>query len=118
MKRILIVEDNITFRQTFKTALCKRFPFAVVEDAADGTEALEKVNNFQPDIIFMDIRLPGESGLGLTEKIRAEYPDMIIIILTDYDLPEYREAALHGGADEFISKGVLNISEIAKWIKI
>ncbi len=116
MQKTLIVEDNTTFRKTFKDALCKRFPFMDIEEAKDEAEALQKVEVFNPDLVFMDIRLPGKSGLELTEKIKADHPEIIIIILTDYDLPEYRAAALHGGADDFIPKGSLNLSELAKII--
>ncbi len=112
MQKTLIVEDSKTFRETFKNALSKRFPSMVIEDANDGTEAMKKIRTFQPDLIFMDIRLPGQSGLELTEKIKADDPDIIIIILTDYDLPEYRAAAQKGGADDFIPKGSLHLSEI------
>jgi len=53
----------------------------------------------------MDIKLPGESGLELTKKIKDQYPNIPIIILTSYDLPEYREAASHYRANHFLSKG-------------
>jgi DNA-binding NarL/FixJ family response regulator len=56
----------------------------------------------------MDIRLPGESGLVLTQKIKTVYPDIIIFILTNYDIPECRDAAFRYGADRFIVKESLN----------
>jgi len=89
----------------------------VVEEAVDGAEALEKVKAFRPDLIFMDIRLPGETGLELTKKIKASHPEIVIIILTHYDLPEYREAANDGGADDFIPKGSLNLADIEQLVK-
>ena len=52
----------------------------------------------------MDIRLPGENGLELTKKIKMSYPDIIIVILTSYDLPEYRQAARESKADYFVTK--------------
>jgi DNA-binding NarL/FixJ family response regulator len=52
----------------------------------------------------MDISLPGESGLELTKKIKTNYPDIIVVILTSYDLPEYREAATQSKADYFMAK--------------
>jgi DNA-binding NarL/FixJ family response regulator len=55
----------------------------------------------------MDIGLPGENGLELTRKIKADHPDVIIIILTSHDSPEYREAAIRYKADYFFSKGSL-----------
>ena len=115
--KTLIVEDSAAFRKTFKDALCKRFPFMVIEEALDGTEAIQKIKTSLPDLVFMDIRLPGESGLELTERIKASHPEIAIIILTAYDLPEYREAAYNGGADAFIPKSSLNLADIAALIE-
>lgn len=117
MLKTLIVDDSATFRKTFKGALCERFPFMVIEEALDATEALQKIKAFLPDLIFMDIRLPGESGLELTRRIKASHPEIAIIILTAYDLREYREAAYDGGADAFIPKSSLNLADIAALIK-
>lgn len=116
MLKTLIVEDSAVFRKAFKEALCKQFPFMAVEEALDGTAALEKVISFLPDLVFMDIRLPGESGLELTKRIKESHPHIAIIILTDYDLPEYREAARNGGADAFVPKGALNLTDIGTLI--
>ncbi len=88
-----------------------------VEEAVDGKEALEKVTTFLPELVFMDIRLPGENGLELTRSIKTSHPNIAIIILTDYDLPEYREAAGRDGADGFIPKGALNLTDIGALIK-
>jgi DNA-binding NarL/FixJ family response regulator len=74
-------------------------------EAEDGEEAMQKINGQPPDLIFMDIKLPGENGLELTAKIKAKYPDMVVIILTSYDTPEYREAADRAKANYFLSKG-------------
>ena len=112
MFRTLIVENNAIFRQSFKEILCVRFPYMVVDEAADGKEALKKVDIFHPDLIFMDIELPGENGLELTKKIKRYYSKIIIIILANYDLPEYRQAAYQYGANYFISKGSSTREEI------
>ncbi len=105
MFRTLIVEDNLFFRDLLKEMLHSRFPSMVISEAANAEEALQELDTLLPDLIFMDIRLPGESGLELTKKIRTQYPDITIIILTSYDLPEYREAASKFQADYFLSKG-------------
>ena len=117
MLKTLIVDDSATFLKTFRGALCERCPFMVIEEATDATEACQKINTFLPDVIFMDIRLPGESGLELTKRIKASHPEIAIIILTAYDLREYREAAYDGGADAFIPKSSLNLADIAALIK-
>jgi len=105
MFRTLIVEDSLFFRDLLKETLHSRFPSMVISEAANAEEALEELDTLLPDLIFMDIRLPGESGLELTKKIKTQYPDITIIILTSYDLPEYREAANKFQANYFLSKG-------------
>ena len=107
MKRILIVEDNAFFLQFLRETLRSRFPSLELSEAANGEEAMQKIEAFQPDAIFMDLRLPGENGLELTKKIKAQYPDIVIVIVTNYDLPEYREAAYESKADHFVSKDSL-----------
>jgi len=115
MLRLLIVEDNNVFRQALRESLQQSFPKIAIDEAANGVEALERVNVFVPDLILMDIRLPGESGLGLTKKIKAIYPDIIIFILTNYDSQECREAASRYGADRYIPKESLKrVEELIK----
>lgn len=104
MKRILIVEDNAFFLQFLKETMHLRFPSIDILEAANGEEAMQKIKTLSPDAIFMDLRLPGENGLELTKKIKAQYPDIVVVILTNYDLPEYREAAYQSRADHFLSK--------------
>jgi CheY-like chemotaxis protein len=104
MKRILIVEDNTYFMQFLKETLHARLPSIDILEATSGEEALKRIETFSPDTIFTDLRLPGANGLELTQKIKAQYPDIIVVILTNYDLPEYREAAYQSGADHFLSK--------------
>jgi DNA-binding NarL/FixJ family response regulator len=106
MARILIVDDSEAIRILLKETLRERFPSMFLEEAVDVEEALEKVHLHLPDIIFMDIGLQGkQSGLELTRKIKADYPHTVIIVLTIYDLPEYRKAAFQSGASYFLPKG-------------
>jgi len=86
-------------------------------EAADGAEAFQKIHGHPPNLILMDIRLPGESGLELTRRIKADYPEVTIIILTSYDLPEYREAAVQCKADYFFSKGALTTDGVFTLVK-
>jgi DNA-binding NarL/FixJ family response regulator len=110
--KVLIVEDSAFYRQLLKEALLSRFPSMELFEAADGEAALRKIETFLPELVFMDIKLPGESGLELTKKIKTQYPDMIIIILTAYDIPEYREAAVQAKANYFLSKGLASKENI------
>ena len=105
MSRTLIVEDSAIYRKLLKETLWSRFPSMEIIEAENGEEAMQQISAHTPDLIFMDIKLPGENGLELTGKIKARYPDVAVIILTSYDSPEYREAAAQVKADHFLSKG-------------
>jgi two-component system response regulator YesN len=117
MVRILIVEDDASLRQSLKDILHLQFPLMMIEEAAEGREAIRKVKTFFPNLIFMDIKLPGKSGLYLTKKIKKDHPEIIIVILTSYDSPEYRDVAFECGADRFIAKGALIWREIEALIR-
>ncbi len=104
MCKTLIVEDNATYREVIKEILHSHFPTMEIEEEPDGSELFSKMEAFHPDIVFMDIRLPGENGLELTKKIKMNYPDVTVVILMSYDLPEYRQAARQSKADHFVSK--------------
>jgi DNA-binding NarL/FixJ family response regulator len=102
---VLVVEDSTIFRTLLKETLQSRFPSMEILEAVDGKEAMKKISARLPDLIFIDIKLPGENGLDLTARIKAKYPGVIVIVLTSYDTPEYREAALKVKADHFLAKG-------------
>ena len=104
MFKTLLVEDNAAFRQSLKEMLSERFPTLAVEEAEGGEVAMQKVESLLPHLIFMDIKLPDANGLEITRKIKKRYPTIQVIILTSYDFPEYREAAVQFGADHFLSK--------------
>jgi YesN/AraC family two-component response regulator len=114
---ILIVEDNLTFRHALAEILYSQFPDIAIAEARNGAEAFEKIQEFNPDLVFMDVRLPGENGLEITRKIKIQRPDIVVMILTSYDLPEYRDVALHYGANHFIVKGSSTFEEISSLIK-
>jgi two-component system response regulator YesN len=112
MFRILIVEDSFLFRKLLKETLQSRFPSMEIIEATDGKEALQKIDSSSPNLVFMDIELRGENGLELTKRIKTQYPQIIIIILTSHDLQEYREAAYQNNANYFLSKGSSTKAEI------
>ncbi|HMK65922.1 MAG TPA: response regulator transcription factor [Thermodesulfobacteriota bacterium] len=101
--KVLIIEDNLVYRQLLTKAVRERFPEIQIEGAENWREALFKVEVFNPELIFMDIQLPGENGLELSKKIKARFPGTVIVILTGHDLPEYRTASREF-TDYFISK--------------
>jgi YesN/AraC family two-component response regulator len=112
MLRVLLVEDNQTYRKAFKENLRDHFPSMLIDEAENGEEALKKINGTPPDLIFMDMRLPGVNGLQLTQKIKRDFPNIRIAMLTGYDVLEYRQAAVQYGADGFFVKESLKWGEV------
>ena len=115
--KILIVDNNVFFRKALLERLQMSFPAAAIHEVADGGEALREVDDFLPDLIFMDIKLSGENGLELTRKIRAVHPTTIIFIMTSYDLFEYRDAASRYGANRFLAKASFAWRELEELVK-
>ena len=95
---ILLVEDNSSFRQTLADTLCAHFVTMNIAEAGSGEDALLKVEQLHPDMIFMDINLPGENGLEATRMIKMRHKNTLIAMLTSYDIPEYRQQAFRNGA--------------------
>jgi DNA-binding response OmpR family regulator len=104
MFNTLLVEDNASYRQTLSDVLLLHFPSIGIDEASDGWEALCKVDYLRPDLIFMDIHLPGASGLDITKEIKRVYNEIVIVILSSNGQHEYRLQAYRNGADDFISK--------------
>ena len=104
MFNTLLVEDNISYRQILSDVLLLHFPLIGVDEAGDGREALSKVEYRRPDLIFMDIQLPGENGLDVIKEIKRVYNEIVIVILTSNSLLEYRQQAFRNGAHYFLSK--------------
>ena len=117
MLRALIVEDNHVYRREFKESLCRHFPFMAVEEAQSSEEALEKIKLTPPDLVFIDIRVPGMNGLQLTQRVKKDLPNIRIAIVTGYDVPEYRQAATQFGAEAFLVKESLKWDEIDALVK-
>ena len=117
MFKTMLVEDSTSFRQVVKDNLQDQFPSMDIIEAADGVEAFQKIHSHPPNLIVMDIRSPGGNGFELTRKIKADHPDIIIIILTSYDSLEYREAALQCKANYFFSKGSTGSDKISTLVR-
>jgi two-component system response regulator YesN len=117
MVRVLLVEDNRMYRELIIDVLSERFPTMLIDEARNGEEALEKINTTPPHLIFMDIHLPGVNGLQLTQKIKEDFPNIHIVLLSGYNSPEYRQAAIQYGADSFFVKESLKWDEIVDLVE-
>jgi len=112
MLRTLIVEDHAPYRRTLHHVLARRFPFMEINEAASGEDALAQAAVSQPDLVFMDLRLPGKNGLDTTRELKAQHSHAGVCVITSFDVPEYREAARRCGADQFLIKGEAGEAQI------
>ena len=100
--KIMIADDHAGFRQMVKTVLA---PLAAdFLECKDGQETLAEYGRFLPDIVLMDIAMEGLDGLKATAQLKAIFPDARILMLTQYDDPDLREAAQKAGAYAYVLK--------------
>jgi DNA-binding NarL/FixJ family response regulator len=103
--RILIADDQALVRGGLRMILEAQPDLEVVGEAADGREALAQARELQPDLVLMDIRMPGLDGLGATQQLLAgREPTPKVLVLTTFDLDEYVYEAIHAGASGFLLK--------------
>jgi len=105
MFKTLLVENNLNYRRVLKGALLKRFVDLETKEASGNIDTLCTVSTFDPDLVIMDIDLKCDvSGLELTKIIKTEHPEIVVVILSQHDISEYRYVAQQNGADFFFSK--------------
>lgn len=102
--RVLIVDDHAVLRAGLRTLLNLQSDFEVVGEAAEGPEALEKVQRLQPDVVLMDITLPGMEGLEATKRLKKTHPNVKVLILTMHEDRRYLYSALKAGASGYVVK--------------
>jgi DNA-binding NarL/FixJ family response regulator len=106
--RILIVDDNEMVRRGVKLVLSSCPTYAVCGEASNGKEAVAKARQLQPDLILLDISMPGSNGFETAAAIRREFPSVKIIILSQHDKKRLLPGALEAGADDCIDKNSLS----------
>jgi DNA-binding NarL/FixJ family response regulator len=104
--RVLIVDDHALFRRGVASLLSAQADFEVVGEAADGSRALEMARDLMPDLILMDISMPGLDGLEATRRIKAEIPYVRIVILTASDGDRHLFDAVKAGAQGYLLKKI------------
>jgi DNA-binding NarL/FixJ family response regulator len=103
---ILLVDDQPLLRMGFRMVLESQDDLVVVGEAGDGAEALRMTAELDPDIVLMDVRMPGMDGIEATRRIVGEGRRSRVLILTTFDLDEYAFAGLRAGASGFLLKDV------------
>ena len=104
--RVVIVDDDAVVRDALTMMLDGADGIAVVGDAADGAQAITAVDRHAPDVVLMDIRMPGVGGITATERLRRRPRPPEIIILTTFDTDDHVVRALRAGASGFLLKDV------------
>ncbi|WP_035799808.1 response regulator transcription factor [Kitasatospora mediocidica] len=102
--RILIADDEALLRMAFSTVLEAQPDMAPVGEAADGTQAVRLARQLRPDVVLMDVRMPGTDGIEATRQVVEVSPQSRVLILTTFDLDEYAFAGLTAGASGFLLK--------------
>ena len=102
--RLLLVDDQALIRVGFRMVLDAEDDMVVVGEAADGHDAIAQATELRPDMVLMDIRMPGLDGIAATAAIVREHPQTRVLVLTTFDLDEYAFGAIRAGASGFLLK--------------
>ena len=114
--RVLIVDDHTIMREGIHALLGMSQEVEVIGEASDGNEAIEKCQEGEPDVLVMDIAMPGMDGLEATRQIKKKNRNVKVLILTQHSNREYILSAVKAGADGYVPKGALG-SELLSAIK-
>ncbi|MDO5494174.1 MAG: response regulator transcription factor [bacterium] len=101
---VLLADDQALLRMGFRLVLEAEDDLEVIGEASDGATAVKMVGALHPDVVLMDVRMPGMNGIEATRAIAAEFPATKVLILTTFDLDEYAFAGLRAGASGFLLK--------------
>jgi DNA-binding NarL/FixJ family response regulator len=104
--KVLIADDQLELAEELKNVLETDERIQVVGLAADGFEALEQMSTLQADVVLMDIRMPNMNGVVATSRIKAEYPQVKVVILTTFDDSDYILNAINNGASGYLLKDI------------
>ena len=103
--RVLLADDNARFRGVLRRLLERDPDIVVVAEAGDGATALELADELRPDVVLMDVSMPGLDGLEATYALKAQLPDVTVLMLSVGNKDQEIAAGLAGGAAEYLVKG-------------
>ena len=114
--RVLVVDDHTVLRAGLRMLIRAQADMDVVAEAADGDEAVRKGIEARPDVVLMDLSMPGSGGIRAIERLRQECPASRVLVLTMHDVPAYLRAALAAGASGYVVKSAAD-SELLSAIR-
>jgi NarL family two-component system response regulator LiaR len=115
--KLLIVDDDPMMRLGLTAALGNQDDFTILGEATDGRQGIEQAATLQPDVVLMDVGMPGMDGIEATQAIKATTPDMRVVVLTSHTNETEIIAALSSGADAYCIKGT-NVEALANAIRV
>lgn len=104
--RILLIDDHTLFRSGIRALLQRQTDFEIVDEAADGVEGIKRAKQHRPDVILLDLNMPGLSGLEALQLLVEDLPQTAVIVLTVSEEAEELAAALRGGARGYLIKNI------------
>ncbi|MBQ8684993.1 MAG: response regulator transcription factor [Clostridia bacterium] len=102
--KLIVADDQKELAQELKSVLETDGGLEVVALASDGFDAFEKIGRYRPDVVLMDIRMPNMNGVVATQRIKSEYPDVKVVVLTTFDDSDYILNAINNGASGYLLK--------------
>ncbi len=111
--RVLVVDDHEPFRRAARAVVAETAGFELVGEAVDGEASIDAAKLLQPDMVLMDVNLPGINGLDATRRIRALVPSTVVLLLSARDAHEFAWQASDCGAAGYLPKSLLSPAQLA-----
>jgi DNA-binding NarL/FixJ family response regulator len=102
--KVFIADDSQILRERLKTMLSDFPEVEISGQAKDTPEAIKSIKELKPDVVILDIRMPGGSGIEVLQSIKKDRPEIKVIMFTNYPYPQYRKKCMNLGADFFFAK--------------
>lgn len=102
--KVFIVDDSAVVRERLIGMITELPEIEVAGQAHNAQDAIQSIRKLKPDVVILDIRMPGGNGIEVLKEIKRDKPAPLIIILTNYPYPQYRKKCMEGGADYFFDK--------------
>lgn len=116
MLRVVLADDNAQFRSVLRRLLERDPQIEVIAEAATGADAVDLCEDLRPDVVLMDVSMPGLDGLEATHRLKSTLPDLVVLMLSVGNKEQEIAAGLANGASEYLTKGT-PATEILKAIK-
>lgn len=104
--RVLVVDDSAIVGERLASILSEFEEIELLDQVKDGLKAMERIRTLKPDVVILDIGLPGRNGMEILEDVKREKLAPIVMILTNYPYPQYQQRCANAGADFFFDKSI------------